>query len=210
MPVRVPRTREYAHGRDLKGPPTLLDHNGVLGDKGNDVAWESAVFILDRAKDIDLWRLVREQARARRFLRQVAQRPRASVPTGQYSGQPLDAFGITQFRERDGGAAAWWSDVFAQPAAESDRQDTRMLRCVGRAAFVAIDLACAIEDPHQLLGRRVEDNQVAVGRRFVNDGDRFAGRPRTRGRSSPHGASHSARWLSAAPCAVAVECGHQS
>jgi CO/xanthine dehydrogenase Mo-binding subunit len=52
VPVRVQWMREDEHGWDPKGPPTLLDHKGVLDDKGNVTAWESAVFIPDRPKDI--------------------------------------------------------------------------------------------------------------------------------------------------------------
>jgi CO/xanthine dehydrogenase Mo-binding subunit len=44
--------REDEHGWDPNGPTTLLDHKAALDDKGNLVAWESAVFIPDRPKDI--------------------------------------------------------------------------------------------------------------------------------------------------------------
>lgn len=52
VPVRVQWMREDEHGWDPKGPPTLLDHKAALDDKGNVVAWQSAVWIPDRPKDI--------------------------------------------------------------------------------------------------------------------------------------------------------------
>ena len=52
VPVRVQWMREDEHGWDPKGPPTLLDHKGALDEKGNVVAWQSAVWIPDRPKDI--------------------------------------------------------------------------------------------------------------------------------------------------------------
>ena len=52
VPVRVQWTREDEHVWDPKGPPTLLDHKAAMDDKGNVVAWESAVFIPERPKDI--------------------------------------------------------------------------------------------------------------------------------------------------------------
>ncbi|APV49184.1 isoquinoline 1-oxidoreductase [Betaproteobacteria bacterium GR16-43] len=52
VPVRVQWMRWDEHGWDPKGPPTLLDHKAVLDEKGNVSAWQSAVFIPDRPKDI--------------------------------------------------------------------------------------------------------------------------------------------------------------
>jgi len=52
LPVRVQWMREDEHGWDPKGPPTLLDLRAAVDDKGAVVAWESAVFVPDRPKDI--------------------------------------------------------------------------------------------------------------------------------------------------------------
>uniref|UniRef100_UPI00131E60A0 molybdopterin cofactor-binding domain-containing protein n=1 Tax=Beijerinckia sp. L45 TaxID=1641855 RepID=UPI00131E60A0 len=45
QPVRVQWMREDEHGWDPKGPPTLIDLEAALDDKGDILAWSSAFFI---------------------------------------------------------------------------------------------------------------------------------------------------------------------
>ena len=52
LPVRVQWMREDEHGWDPKGPPTLLDYQAALDDKGNVLGWQSEVFIPDRPKEL--------------------------------------------------------------------------------------------------------------------------------------------------------------
>lgn len=51
-PVRLQWMRSDEHGWDPKGPPTLLDFNAALDDKGNVVAWESALYAPERPATI--------------------------------------------------------------------------------------------------------------------------------------------------------------
>ena len=62
LPVRVQWMREDEHGWDPKGPPTLLDYQAALDDKGNVLGWQSEVFIPDRPKDIAVALLTAELA----------------------------------------------------------------------------------------------------------------------------------------------------
>ncbi len=48
-PVRVQWMREDEHGWDPKGPPTLIDMEGALDDKGGVAAWSGDFFIADGA-----------------------------------------------------------------------------------------------------------------------------------------------------------------
>jgi CO/xanthine dehydrogenase Mo-binding subunit len=62
LPVRVQWMREDEHGWDPKGPPTLYDYRGAIGEKGLVLGWESEVFIPDRPKDIAVTLLPAELA----------------------------------------------------------------------------------------------------------------------------------------------------
>ena len=43
-PVRVQWMRQDEHGWDPKGPPTLLDLQGTLDERGDILTWESVLF----------------------------------------------------------------------------------------------------------------------------------------------------------------------
>ncbi len=51
-PVRMQWMRADEHGWDPKGPPTLLDFQAAIDDKGNVVAWESQLFAPERPAKI--------------------------------------------------------------------------------------------------------------------------------------------------------------
>jgi hypothetical protein len=93
-PVRVQWMRHDEHGWDPKGPPTLLDHKAALDDKGNIVAWESAVFIPDRPKDIVVTLVAADLANLP-FLKRLVEHFRNSLAFSLWQNQQLYKYYVT-------------------------------------------------------------------------------------------------------------------
>ncbi|HUD26719.1 MAG TPA: molybdopterin cofactor-binding domain-containing protein [Burkholderiaceae bacterium] len=53
-PVRVQWSRAEEHGWDPKGPPVLIDYHAGLGSAGNVAAWESASYVPDVPKTLQV------------------------------------------------------------------------------------------------------------------------------------------------------------
>jgi nicotinate dehydrogenase subunit B len=61
-PVRVQWMRQDEHGWDPKGPPTLLDLQGTLDERGEIVTWDAVLFAPSKPKDVSVKLLTGELA----------------------------------------------------------------------------------------------------------------------------------------------------
>jgi nicotinate dehydrogenase subunit B len=61
-PVRVQWMRQDEHGWDPKGPPTLLDLQGTVDERGEIVTWEAVLFAPSKPKDVSVKLLTGELA----------------------------------------------------------------------------------------------------------------------------------------------------
>jgi CO/xanthine dehydrogenase Mo-binding subunit len=143
VPVRVQWMREDEHGWDPKGPPTLLDHKGGLDDKGNVVAWESAVYVPDRPKDIAVTLLAGD----------LAGLPREEAHPGNIHASLAIPYAVPNIRC----AAKWLAETPFRPS--WIRTPGRMQNTFANESFLDELAAAAGVDPLEFRLRHLKDSR---------------------------------------------------